>query len=145
MIGAMIGFLSETLPSNVLPCDGTQYHRVDYPLLYAVLPDDYIDDADHFHTPNMGGRTLFGETADEDYPIDLGELMGQALVTLGVPEMPAHAHHFMQIGLALVAGTGTQIAAAASMVDWLVDAVGGDEGHDNMSPGIGVVWGIVAR
>ena len=37
MLGQVVAYITASPPSNVLPCDGTVYNRVDYPELYAVL------------------------------------------------------------------------------------------------------------
>lgn len=42
-----------TLPDGVLPCDGDNYLRTDYPQLYAMLSPTFITDADNFVTPTL--------------------------------------------------------------------------------------------
>jgi len=145
MIGAIIAFMTETLPDGVLPCDGTQYDRVDYPLLYAVLPADLIVDADHFTTPQMAGRVPVGIDPEGDYPIDLAQLGGQAVVQLFEAHMPQHVHYALGAALSFVGATGGQLGIVANILYQLTTGIGGDESHDNMMPFVGTTWGIVAR
>lgn len=53
MIGSVILSAVDTAPTNTLLCDGSQYLRVDYPNLYAVLAAAFIVDADNFTVPNL--------------------------------------------------------------------------------------------
>ena len=49
--------------SGFLPCTGILYDRVDYPDLYAVLAQGFIEDADSFRTPSLKGRVPMGDGA----------------------------------------------------------------------------------
>jgi len=60
MIGQIIAYVTASPTSNVLPCDGSQYLRVDFPELYAILDTAFIVDADHFRVPDLRGRTVVG-------------------------------------------------------------------------------------
>lgn len=53
MIGSIVLYAVNTLPSGVLACDGSGYARVDYQRLYDVLSSDYIVDADNFTVPDL--------------------------------------------------------------------------------------------
>lgn len=63
MIGQIVAYVTASPNSNVLPCDGSQYLRVDYPELYAILDTAFVVDADHFRVPDLRGRTVIGAGA----------------------------------------------------------------------------------
>lgn len=88
MIGAIVPVMRETLPPNMLLCDGDTYLREDYPELYAVLDPAFIDDADHFVTPNLSGRVVIGEHTD--FPVDAAG--GERVHSLTTGEIPSHTH-----------------------------------------------------
>lgn len=73
-----------------LVCDGTGYLRIDFPDLYAVLQPAYIDDADHFHVPNLINKFPRGSTTP-------GVDGGSDSVTLDVGQLPAHHHGYQQV------------------------------------------------
>lgn len=58
MLGTVLLVAWDDIPSTFILCDGNSYDRVDYPALYVVLDDSFIDDADTFHTPELGHETL---------------------------------------------------------------------------------------
>ena len=69
MAGVIQMFAGSTAPSGWLLCDGSEYLKTDYPLLYAVIGDAYGDttkgavapsDSDHFRVPDFRGRTGIG-------------------------------------------------------------------------------------
>src|SRR5438132_11210 len=60
MIGMVFPLVTIDPPPNVLPCDGAEYLRVDFPDLYAVLDMPFIVDAYHFVVPDLRGRTVIG-------------------------------------------------------------------------------------
>ena len=89
MIGAVIPVARDTLPANMLWCDGTQYNRVDYPELYSVLPAAFIVDADHFITPDLVYKFVRGSDQSAD---EAGDTGGEDTHTLTTAEMPVHTH-----------------------------------------------------
>lgn len=88
MIGTITPYLTTTPPPSCLPCNGSIYQRVDYPVLYERLAAAYIVDADHFRTPDLRDKFIVG--ASTNYP--LASTGGAAEHTLTVDQMPAHAH-----------------------------------------------------
>jgi len=57
LMGNMVGLilpnvLADISDIGVLDCDGSSYLREDYPLLYDVIADAYIIDADNFFVPD---------------------------------------------------------------------------------------------
>lgn len=89
MIGMIVPCARETLPPNVLLCDGTEYNRVDYPRLYAVLADAYKTGADTFITPNLDTRFIMGG-GNEEYP-NFSE-GGASEVELEDANLASHSH-----------------------------------------------------
>lgn len=61
-IGAIIPYVSETLPSNHLHCDGSQIDRTVYASLFAVIGTAWGngDGSTTFHLPDLRGRFLRG-------------------------------------------------------------------------------------
>jgi microcystin-dependent protein len=156
MVGAIIGFITNVLPPNMLWCDGSTYNREDYPDLYGRLDPAYIVDADTFRTPDMRG--LFQVGADETYT--LGSTGGEAEHTLTEAELPAHSHttqphtHTEQGAVATTIPPGelpvplasaTPIPTTTGAASVTVDSTGSDQPHNNLPPYLAVRFAIVAK
>lgn len=93
MLGAILPYVTADVPDGALPCDGSEYNRVDYPQLYAVLDSAYVIDANTFKTPDLQGRTIIGYGAGDGLTERaIGDSGGEETHELTVPELPAHAH-----------------------------------------------------
>jgi len=93
LIGAILPYATKVVPDGCLACDGTQYLRTDYPMLYAALEDVYIVDADNFITPDLRGRTVIGNGEGVDLtPREMGDTGGEETHTLLTAELAAHTH-----------------------------------------------------
>lgn len=96
MIGAIVptAIASASLPGHLLPCDGSQHLREDYPDLYDLLDAAFIVDADHFVTPDLRGITVIGTGLYNPGAITyaMNDLVGARRHTLAVTEMPSHNH-----------------------------------------------------
>jgi len=144
MIGSLIHFVTNSPPSGVLLCDGTQYLREDYPDLYSDLPASLIIDADNFVVPTI--EDVFMLASGSSY---LPETTGGAEThVLTVAEMPAHNHIYDKptfnidvesIGVPDPTGVGNPPVPTAT------SNTGSDEAHENMPPFIAYKVGIVAR
>jgi microcystin-dependent protein len=89
--GAIIAYTNYTPPAGWLVCDGTQYQRVTYPDLYAVLAPSLIVDADNFTVPDLRQRFIlgaqfgFGGTA-------VGQYGGENHINLTIEQLAPHQH-----------------------------------------------------
>jgi microcystin-dependent protein len=131
--------------SNELVCDGSQYDRVDYPELYAVLESEYIDDADSFHVPNIHNNFLVG--AGDSYSPD--ETGGENSHTLSESEMPSHRHSYSDytanpdlegLGVPDPLAIGLPKIQSAN-----TNYTGGGNSHENRPPFIGLTFVVIAK
>lgn len=143
MIGVMLPYATSTIPDNLLDCDGSQYARVDYPALYAVLNASYIVDADHFTVPNMVDRVPAGAGGTGA----IGDLAGSETVTLDTTEIPAHTHTIQNAyGDDVVNGyLGAIGALVITQTEETTSSTGEGEAHENRQPTHYTGWGIVWR
>lgn len=98
MIGLIVPFVSTTLPPHLLPCDGSNYSRADYPDLFSMLPPglkyvDLLNGGERFVTPDLRGRTVIGagSGAGLTYRSAL-ETGGAETHALTVSELATHDH-----------------------------------------------------
>lgn len=66
-IGTVLDYAGSTVPSGYLECNGEEYLKADYPLLYAAIGDSWgvspwaaPTDSLHFRVPNLNGRVTIG-------------------------------------------------------------------------------------
>ncbi len=132
-IGAVIPFPVTATPTGFLLCNGDQYLRVNYPLLYAALSSAFIVDADNFTVPDLDEIFIRGIGDGSDDPGDTG---GEAEHTLLVGEMPSHDHAVANFYTA--GGAGSTNYSAASPVknkeERFTGLRGADEAHNNIPP-----------
>lgn len=147
MIGSIHEYSVKTLPEGVLPCDGTQYNRVDYPRLYAAISDDCIVDSDHFVTPDMRGRVPVGAgTGSGLTPRAVGQSGGEETHGLTIDELPAHTHaaHEHGVDFDVEGPAGVPQLVTGYSFSSTTGSTGGDAEHENMQPFRVVQYGIVA-
>ena len=161
MIGAIMPYASEKVPSNMLRCNGQTLDRVDYPELYEALDDYWIIDADTFTIPDMRHRVAMGSGAafDDFEATPQFEHGGLQKVQLTNAEMPRHRHtvenhrHTYNEPITSIDTLGelpglsvTSIAPATSSFENPdTNYKGQDEPHENRPPYIAFRWGIVYR
>lgn len=137
-------------PSNIpdagwLLCDGTQYDRVDFPLLSAVLPDDvpaWGEDENVFILPNITGRAVIGAGASPLTPAqgyDVGDYGGNPTHTLTLGQIPSHDHVWLDTGAGASGNTltsnGTGFSAGNGVASqWETHLAGSGQAHNNMQP-----------
>lgn len=94
--GTVIDYAGATIPVGFIACDGTVYAQATYPDLYAAIGSYWNvggEGAGNFRVPNLGGRaTIGGGSGFSTTPRFLGTYLGEEAITLGVGEIPAHAH-----------------------------------------------------
>ena len=101
-IGEIRLFAGSWIPTGWLPCDGRELPINSHTELYLVLRETYGGHAGYFRLPDMRDRIPIGTDRDL-YPI--GDDRGDAYITLGANEGPAHTHRFF---VALALGTHGQ-------------------------------------
>jgi microcystin-dependent protein len=140
MIGQVGLFATKDLPSGWLPLDGTEYNRVDYPLLYEAIDDQYITSADTFVTP--AAEDVFPILAGSTYL--LGDTGGETEHTLTVQEMPSH-DHTIPWDATFPYGEIPEITVTGGILTQNTGLTGGSEAHNNMPPFYGFKGGIRAK
>ncbi len=143
MIGSLVHYVTVNPPSRVLECDGTQYLRVDYPILYADLPASLIVDADNFVVPTVEDIFMLASGATYS-PEDTGGAETHQLVT---SELPAHTHLYDKPTQALDlhgAGPPDPTRIGIPFIPNSTSSVGSDAAHENMPPFVAYKVGIVA-
>lgn len=138
LLGTIHEYCTDSLPDGVLLCDGAVYHRADYPDLYAVLSSAYIDDGDHFHTPDMVNRSPMGTDVLQ------GEEIGEAAHTLTVDEIPSH-HHSIPDGSTFPYGNIPEVTVTGGVLLSETGDTGGGLSHNNIHPVHKVKYGMIAR
>lgn len=157
------------LPSNMLPCDGGTYLRIDYPALYLALDSAFIVDADHFITPDLRGRVIVASGSGPGLsPYSVGATGGEERHALSQIEGPSHFHtlndpghaHLEQNGGApaylAVGGTGrvgfgavttnslTRVTTDSQVTGITMDPSGSNVPHNNIQPYLSLSYGVVA-
>lgn len=146
MIGDLWIGITSDYPDGVLPFDGTQYLRTDYPTLYARIDAAFIDDADHFTLHEAAGRALVIAGAGTGLTArTTGDKWGSETVVIEVNEIPPHAHSYDKTVAAasVVLGelAGFELGAYSTES---TGTTGGGEAHDNQAPRFAVKVGVWA-
>lgn len=93
LLGSIIPYATTDAPTGTLPCDGSNFNRVDYPRLYSALDAVYIVDADTFKTPDLRGRAVIGSGAGDDLTARaVGDTGGEETHVLTIDELAIHGH-----------------------------------------------------
>jgi microcystin-dependent protein len=159
MIGTVVPYVTSDPPDNALACDGTQYNRVDYPVLYAILDSAFIIDADHFVVPDLRGRTLIGAGSGTGLtPRVVNASGGEETHTLIGGEMPVHSHldaghiHSIHSHIDLLAVSPGELPVSCpnplpestSSGNAAIGNAGGDGAHNNMPPFLALKYAVIA-
>lgn len=143
LIGAILPYAGNDPPMGTLPCNGAEYSRQNYPLLYDYLVgSSRIVDEDLFVTPYFPGRAV--TMVDEDH--DPYNLYGDAEITLTEDHIPPHSHSYTppSFDVDLETPGAPDIFAASVGAPSLTGSTGGGEAHSNIPPSIALNWCIVA-
>lgn len=146
MIGMIIPFMTESPPANVLACDGSEYLRVDFPELFAVLDSVFIVDDDHFKVPDLRGRTVIGVGDGTGLSSrSIGSSGGEENHQLTEGELANHVHSIPLTTTTLAVEPGE--IAVLSPIPILTQSTGdtgGDSPHNNMQPFYSLNYGVIA-
>lgn len=140
-IGSIFPYASKTIPDNWFICEGQAISRTEYSELFKVIGTTYGtgDGITTFNLPNLKGRVPVGkDSSDSDFDT-LGKTGGKKTHTLTKEEMPSHQHELS------LADYGTDHCSA---VKWettttggkfkysydMLQAIGGDQPHNNLQP-----------
>lgn len=134
------------IPDNCLALDGSTHAREDYPLLYELLDDVFVLDADSFFLPDLRSRTVIGSGAGaglSSYAVN--ETGGEETHTLNELEMPTHSHSInMTTGAALSPGE-LPVNIPVPLPLGGTNVAGGGFAHNNIQPFTALPWAVVAR
>lgn len=154
------------LPFNFAPmgwasCDGQLIPIVQNTALFSLLGTTYGGDGKAtFALPNLGGRMAMGFGQGPGLSLrDLGETVGQAGVTLGGTEMPAHGHALMGGSAGLAASPSNAALAPpangasvyrmpgspAAMAAESLGNTGGSQPHENRQPCLALTFCIALQ
>ena len=89
-IGGVLVWLTSSVPTDFLALNGDTLVKTEYPSLYAIIGDEYTQNANSttFDLPNMSGRFVAGATSVSN----VGKGGGENSFTLKVQDLPPHAH-----------------------------------------------------
>lgn len=90
MIGQIIQFSGNTVPSRFLVCDGSAVSRTTYSDLFDVIGTSFGngDGSTTFNIPDLTNKVAIGTSYDHS----LGSYGGESFHTLTSAEIPAHTH-----------------------------------------------------
>lgn len=145
MIGAIIPYVGNIIPTKMLPCDGSTHQRLDYPMLYQSLTGSpLILNADEFMTPSLEGMFLRGATATET----LNTIGGSDEKVILPENVPTHTHDYYGVTMNIdIEGLGVPDITAAGLnpVPQQTTAFGGGVPMDIKPAFYSVHYGIIAK
>lgn len=146
MVGYIMAYMTESPPPNVLPCDGTQYAREDYPELYEVLASVFIVDDDNFTVPDLRGRTVVGAGDGSGLASrSIGQSFGEEDHQLSVSELASHSHSIeLTTSVPGVAPGEVGFDVTVPFVPDATGNTGGDVAHNNIQPSYVLNYGVIA-
>jgi microcystin-dependent protein len=144
IVGEIKLWVTGTAPSGWLSCDGSAVSRTTYASLFAVMGTTFGsgNGATTFNLPDFRGRAPVGigqgDTAEgggTGTSRSLASKFGAETHRLTVSQMPSHTHSEIgfKYGPAAAKG-GTEHGAFLTQTG----PAGGDQPHNNMSPGLGI-------
>jgi microcystin-dependent protein len=145
IVGTIFQYVTASVPSGCLDCDGSSHLRIDYPALYAALHANYKTDADHFVVPDFRGRAPIGiGTGSGLTARAMKDNVGEQTHVLTTSELAAHVHSSVGHTNTNVGGTANFVYQSASGNTLNTSSAGSDGAHNNMQPSHAVGFCIVA-
>ncbi len=144
MIGAIVAMLNDTTPDHMLLCDGSEFDRVDYPQLYAVLPVALIIDVDTGSVPDLRDSFILAAGVVYD-PLDTG---GAETHTLTEAELPAHSHNYDKPSINIdveSVGIPDPTGVGKPMLPTATSDTGSGDAHNNMPPFHALKYAVIAK
>lgn len=94
--GVINAYVSSSIPSGWLLCDGSEVNRTTYAALFAIISTTYGagDGSTTFNVPNLKGKVPVGRDASQTEFDTLAETGGAKTHTLSASEIPSHTHSF---------------------------------------------------
>ena len=158
-IGAVIEWLTSTIPNNWLLCNGQAVSRSQYPALFSRIGTTFGegDGSTTFNLPDKQGLISIGagthiDNNNQEKSFVLGREYGEYEHTLTVSEMASH-YHRNPIGSTddnNFSGGNDQLVVADSNNNtgynsYPTTSKGGDQSHNNIQPSIAVNFIIKAK
>lgn len=143
LVGAVVPIATSEIAEGMLLCDGAQYDRVDYPLLYAALASAYIVSADVFEVPDLRGNFVVGKDGSDA----VGDEGGVDAVTLTVAQIPSHKHTYYQYTYGIdmeTVGIPDPTAVGQPALPQDTSTTGSGQAHDNLPPYHVLRFGIIS-
>lgn len=147
LIGLVVPVLTEILPPNMLPMDGSIYDGDDYPELFAVIDETLKIGGDQFILPNLAGYFIlpFG-LSSYGFNFPLHTTGGQRVVTLAENNLPSHTHSYSPPGSpSLAVAPGELPVVTPALLPASTGAAGAGVAHENMPPYITARYGVIAK
>ena len=157
-VGTILPCAGETIPSNMLICNGQEISRASYPALFNCIGSRYGagNGTTTFRIPNLEGRVPVGRDTAQSEFYELGFMGGVKKHTLSQQEMPSHTHglsgdfgaspviySFVKNGVKQPSlDNGGSGALSASLN---IGGAGGSLPHENMPPYVTVNYMIIAK
>lgn len=149
-VGEITSGLMLEMPSGWIPMNGQWIPTASYPLLADIMPSHLII-GDDMLIPDMTWRVPIGAGV-EPYVvpvarlISVGETGGESKVTIGINQMPSHAHT-PSSGTAFITtvvgvGGAAMVAGTNIMSQATTNNTGGGQPHNNIQPFLGVKYYI---
>lgn len=158
-VGEVRSFAAMYVPKGWVLCEGQLLPSASFPDLFSVIGTTFGGDDLMFAVPDLRGRTPVGVGAGPGLtPRVLGEIGGEASVSLTPEQMPRHQHDVRASGDPAAQGApggnvwGTCVDGApyaapqgsATLAPASLGGAGGNAPHDNRAPVQALTFGLCA-
>jgi len=149
--GEIVPYYGTELPEYTLYCDGNNYLKATYPLLWAVLETEveagvkvFETDANNFIVPDLRGRTLIGRGAGPGLTARTAMTanIGAETHALTTAELASHTHSELAPATGTSTYQGGTNRASPSSISQASGSAGSGTAHNNMQPSRTVRYAI---